>query len=285
MQFLVPSVIAAGVFGGMGGAPQTAVVKGVSSPIWLQNAGFIWVPMILVVVVAAWFGMNNLAAAKASFSEQAVIFKRKHNYIMCWLYLGTFGSFIGYAAAFPKLIKTSFPDIDPLQYAFLGPLVGALARPIGGWVSDKLGGARVTFWNFIAMIGAVGGVLHFLKAGSFAGFFTMFLLLFITTGVGNASTFKMIPVIFLNERLHALKKGVHATEDEARRAAARESSAILGFSSAIGAYGGFLIPIAFGNAIKSGSPQTALVEFLAFYVTCLAVTWWFYARKNAETPC
>ena len=285
MQFLVPVVIGTAVFGSLGGAPQQAVEKGVTKQIWLQNAGFIWVPMIVAVVVAAFFGMNNLDAAKASFADQAVVFKRKHNWIMCWLYLGTFGSFIGYSAAFPKLIKVTFTDVDPLKFAFLGPLVGAMARPIGGWISDKLGGARVTFWNFLAMIGAVGGVLYFLNAHSFAGFFAMFLVLFITTGVGNASTFKMIPVIFLNEQMRAAEGRGQEAQEQAKRNAAKESSAILGFSSALGAYGGFIIPITFGNAIKSGSPQTALIEFLVFYITCLALTWWFYFRKNAEAPC
>ncbi|MBI5387242.1 MAG: NarK family nitrate/nitrite MFS transporter [Verrucomicrobia bacterium] len=285
MQFLVPLVIGAAVFGSLGGEPQQAIEKGVTKEIWLQNAGFIWVPMIVAVVIAAFFGMNNLDAAKASFTDQAVVFKRKHNWIMCWLYLGTFGSFIGYSAAFPKLIKVTFTDVNPLQFAFLGPLVGAMARPIGGWMSDKLGGARVTFWNFLAMIAAVGGVLYFLNAHSFAGFFAMFLVLFITTGVGNASTFKMIPVIFLNEQMRAAEGRGQEAQEQAKRNAAKESSAILGFSSALGAYGGFIIPITFGNAIKSGSPQTALIEFLVFYVTCLALTWWFYFRKNAEAPC
>jgi MFS transporter, NNP family, nitrate/nitrite transporter len=285
MQFLVPAVMVTAIFGGLAGGPQLATERGVTREIWLQNAGFVWVPMIVVVTVIAWFGMNNLDVAKASFRDQAIVFKRKHNWIMCWLYLGTFGSFIGYAAAFPKLIGSTFPEIDPLRYAFLGPLVGALSRPVGGWVSDKLGGARVTFWNFGAMILAVVGVLVFLRAGSFAGFFGMFLLLFVTTGVGNASTFKMIPVIFLNERMRDARGHGEIVEAQARRDAAKESSAILGFTSAIGAYGGFLIPIAFGQAIQRGSPQTALMQFLVFYVSCLALTWWFYHRRNAEAPC
>lgn len=282
MQWLVPLVVSVGMFGALGGGPQAALEKGQTRQIWLQNAGFVWVPLILPVLFAAWFGMDNLAGAKASFREQAVIFRRKHNYIMCWLYLGTFGSFIGYSAAFPKLIKVAFTDIDPLKFAFLGPLVGALARPAGGWLADKLGGARVTFWNFLAMMLALLGVLHFLQQHSFAGFFTMFLFLFLTTGIGNASTFKMIPVIFLNERLRDAQGG---DAEAARKAAARESSAILGFSSAIGAYGGFLIPIAFGNAIKQGVPQNALWQFFGFYLSCLAITWWFYARRQAEAPC
>jgi NNP family nitrate/nitrite transporter-like MFS transporter len=106
--------------------------------------------------------MNDIASAKASFREQAVIFRRKHNWLMCWLYLGTFGSFIGYSAGLPLLIKSQFPGIDPTRYAFLGPFVGAVMRPVGGWVADKLGGARVTFWNFIVMAASVFGILAFL---------------------------------------------------------------------------------------------------------------------------
>lgn len=144
-QFVVPLVITTAVFGALGGGPQTWVKGDETKLIWLQNAGFIWVPFILATVIAAWFGMNDIASARASFAEQAVIFRRKYNWLMCWLYLGTFGSFIGYSAGFPMLIKTQFPGVDPLQYAYLGPLVGALIRPVGGWMSDKLGGARVTF--------------------------------------------------------------------------------------------------------------------------------------------
>ncbi len=151
VQFVVPMVITAGVFGTLGGDSQLFAKAGAPAQMWLQNAGFIWVPFIIVSSLLAWFGMNDLADAKASFADQAVIFKRKHNWLMCWLYLGTFGSFIGYSAGFPLLIKSQFPGVNALQYAWLGPLVGALVRPVGGWLADKLGGARVTFWNFIAM--------------------------------------------------------------------------------------------------------------------------------------
>jgi NNP family nitrate/nitrite transporter-like MFS transporter len=290
-QFLVPLVIGMDLFGGFVGDYQMSVNKaGVGTQAWLQNAGFVWVPLLVITVIAAWFGMNNLEGAKASFAEQAIIFKRKHNYIMCWLYLGTFGSFIGYSAGFPLLIKTQFSGVDPLKYAFLGPLVGALARPIGGWISDKLGGARVTFWNFLAMIIAVFGVLHYLgdpsSPGAFTGFLTCFMLLFLTTGIGNASTFKMIPVIFLNERMKEHEGEGEAGNQEAIRSAAKESSAILGFSSAIGAYGAFLIPNAYGLSVThTGGPSAALYGFAAFYVTCLLVTWWYYSRDGAEAPC
>jgi NNP family nitrate/nitrite transporter-like MFS transporter len=137
VQFVVPLVITAGVFGAIGGEPAMVTKGGATTPMWLQNAGFIWVPFIALSAVAAWFGMNDLAEAKASFADQAVIFKRKHNWLMCWLYLGTFGSFIGYSAGFPLLIKSQFPGINALQYAWLGPLVGALVRPVGGWLSRQ----------------------------------------------------------------------------------------------------------------------------------------------------
>ncbi len=283
MQFSVPLVVSLGLFGAAGGAPQQLTDGSVQ---WLQNAGFLWVPPIVLVSLAAWFGMNDLTCAKASFREQSVIFTRKHNWLMCWLYLATFGSFIGFAAAFPLLIKTSFPDINALKFAFLGPLVGALARPLGGWVADKLGGARVTLWNFILMIVAVFGVMHFLPShgseGNFYGFLAVFMLLFVTTGIGNGSTFRMIPVIFrlFHERASAGKR--QAEQEQAQRQAGKESAAVLGFSSAVGAFGAFFIPKAFGTSIAlSGGPEMAMYGFVAYYVTCLFVTWWWYSRKGA----
>ncbi|KFC74942.1 NarK family nitrate/nitrite MFS transporter [Massilia sp. LC238] len=291
VQFVVPLVITAAVFGG---EPQTwsKVVEGAAQTkqVWLQNAGFIWVPFILLSSLAAWFGMNDLASAKASFSEQAVIFKRKHNWLMCWLYIGTFGSFIGYSAAFPLLTSTLFPDVNPLQYAFVGPLVSALSRVAGGWISDKLGGARVTVWTFVAMIGAVLGVLHFLPGGgnpgSFAGFFGMSLVLFACTGVGNASTFRMIPVIFLSLHQRAAAGQPEAVQAQAVASANKEAAAVLGFTSAIAAYGAFFIPKSYGTSIAlTGSADAALWCFIGFYMSCIAVTWWFYSRKGAEMPC
>lgn len=300
VQFVVPLVITTAVFGALGGEPQTWVKGETTKQLWLQNAGFIWVPFILASTLAAWFGMNDIAAAKASLAEQAVIFRRKHNWLMCWLYIGTFGSFIGYSAGFPLLIKTQFPGVDPLRYAFLGPLVGALIRPVGGWISDKLGGARVTFWNFIVMALAVIGVLYFLPKGaaggfalpwgpaegSFPGFFAMFMLLFLTTGIGNGSTFRMIPIIFrtLHERWSAGRS--QAAQVEAARNAGKEAAAVLGFSSAVAAYGAFFIPKSYGTSIAlTGGPEAALWVFVAFYLTCIALTWWFYSGRRAEVPC
>ena len=289
VQFVVPIVITLGLFGQLGGDPQTWVKGAVSKPMWLQNAGFVWVPFIILSTLAAWFGMNDLAAAKASFSDQAIIFKRKHNWLMCWLYVGTFGSFIGFSAGFPLLMKGQFPDMDPTKYVFLGPLVGALTRPVGGWLADKIGGAKVTQAVFVLMIGAVMGVLAFLPhggvGGSFGGFFAMFLCLFALTGIGNGSTFMQVPAIFLT--LHKRWAGNDAkAQQQATAEATKEAAAVLGFSGAIGAYGGFFIPKSYGTSISmTGGVDAALYAFIAFYVTCVLINWWFYARKNAEVPC
>ena len=279
MQFLVPLVIVSGVFGTLGGAAQVTKDGG---QLWLQNAGFVWVPFILISTILAWLGMNDIADAKASFREQAVIFTRKHNWLMCVLYIGTFGSFIGYSAGFPLLSKTMFPDVNSLQYVFLGPLLGALSRAGTGWVSDRWGGGRVTFWVFAGMIVAVGGVIYFLgikdQPGAFNGFFACFLMLFLLTGVGNASTFQMIPAI-MGREVPRLMSGLDATAT--RRQTERESAAIIAFTSAIGAYGGFFIPKAYGSSLAlTGSPVGALYLFGAFYVVCLILTWAHYTRRG-----
>jgi len=271
MQFLVPAVIGVGIFGALGGDAQTTA-KGTT--MYLQNAGFVWVPLIIIAALAAWFGMNDLSSAKASFKDQSVIFGRQQNWIMCILYLATFGSFIGFSAAFPMLIKQSFPDVNPLKVAFLGPLVGALFRPLGGWLADKLGGAKVTLINYGVMALAVMAVMYFLKAGNFAGYFACFMVLFITTGIGNGSTFRMIPVIFrtFHERLGGADWQLNAR---------KESAAVVGFTSAFAAYGGFFIPKMFGSGLGANGTFTALI---VFYVICMVLTWWYYSRKGAEFP-
>ena len=279
MQFLVPIVITMGVFGAMGG---DAVTLSDGQQLWIQNAGFVWVPFIIAATIAAWLGMNDITDAKASFRDQAIIFSRFHNWIMCILYTGTFGSFIGYSAGFPLLTKLMFPEVNALQYVFLGPLVGALSRAGTGWVSDRFGGGRVTFWTFAGMIVAVFGVIAFLPAdgmgGSFLGFFASFMALFFLTGVGNASTFQMIPAIMGHE-IPRLMPNLDATTS--RKQAERESAAIIAFTSAIAAYGAFFIPKAYGTSIAmTGTPVMALWAFLIFYVICLVLTWVFYTRPG-----
>src|SRR5215472_9104377 len=193
VQFIVPGVIGLGILG-LGVAPKH------TSLAW---AGFLWVPFIAVAALCAYLFMDNLSVSRASLRDQAVVLHRKHTWIMSWLYLGTFGSFIGYSAGLPLLIKTQFPGVNPLQYAFLWPLVGSLSRPFGGWLSDRVGGALVTFWNFIAMIAAACVVIYALSiktaSGAFGLFLAAFMVLFVTTGIGNGSTFRMIPAIFRSE--------------------------------------------------------------------------------------
>ena len=282
VQFVIPLVITAGVFGWLGGDPQVATEAAGTTKLWLQNAGFIWVPFIAASAFAAWFGMNDIAAMKASFADQAVIFQRKHNWLMCWLYTGTFGSFIGYSAGFPLLAKTQFPQVDSLKLVFLGPLVGALSRSATGWLSDRYGGGRVTFWVFALMIAAVGGVLYFLGIKSqpeaFMGFFAMFMILFFAAGVGNASTFQMIPAIMRAE-MPRLEPGLSPAMRT--KQAEMESAAIIGFTSAVAAYGAFFIPKSYGTSIAlTGSPEAALWAFMIFYVSCLVITWFFYTRRG-----
>ena len=241
-----------------------------------------WV-VLPVTVVLTLLLMRYLTPAqvRGKLSDQFVIFGKKHNWVMTWLYTMTFGSFIGYSAAFPKLIQDVFgylPDgavnpvaPNPLSYAWLGPLVGSIIRPIGGWLSDKWGGARVTQWTTVAMIASALGAAYYIKLAGhapnpetyFMPFLLLFLLLFVTTGVGNGSTFRMIPMIF----------------------EARLAGPILGWTSAVAAYGAFIIPKVFGGQIQNKTPEYALYGFSIYYMTCLIVNWWFYARKNAEIPC
>jgi len=282
VQFVVPLVITTGIFGGFGGDPAMVKTAGGTAPLWLQNAGFVFVPFIAIAAFANWFGMNDIASAKSSFSEQSVIFQRKHNWLMCWLYTGTFGSFIGYSAGFPLLSNILFPEVNALKYAFLGPLVGALSRSGTGWLADRYGGGRVTFYVFILMMAGVGAVLWSIGMRSepwaFWAFFASFLLLFFATGVGNASTFQMIPAIMIKEMDRLMPT---ADAETRRRQAEKEAAAITGFTSAIAAFGAFFIPKGYGTSIAlTGGPEAALWAFLIFYVTCLVLTWAVYTRKG-----
>jgi MFS transporter, NNP family, nitrate/nitrite transporter len=352
MQFLLPWIITFGAFGTLGGDPVTLG----ENSIWIQNAGFVWVPILAFFGILAFIFMNNLPQHKCGPTPVAIakylwltilgfigagvgiflliipwggfpvliktfivlivavgttllvmrfmtpretkknlvgqfeIFNNKHNWIMTWLYTMTFGSFIGYANAFPKLIDDVFGVIRvsadglPLaeglinpnapisaKFIWIGAGVGALIRPLGGWLSDKLGGARVTHWDTLVMIAATIGAGFFVSLANqsptpekyFLPFLLLFVLLFATTGIGNGSTFRMIPMIFSKE----------------------QAGPVLGWTSAIAAYGAYLIPKIFATQIKAGTPQYALYGFAAYYLSCLVVNWWFYARKNAEISC
>ncbi|NGO79341.1 NarK family nitrate/nitrite MFS transporter [Streptomyces sp. YC504] len=279
VQLLTPIVITSSVIA-IGSGQHNAKT---GNEVYLQNAAFLWVPVLIVLAAIAWFGQNDLKTASTSFSQQKIIFKRKHNWLMTWLYVGTFGSFIGFAAALPMLIKTTFPDYSVATYAWMGPALGALARWAGGWIADKMGGARVTILSFVGMAVSIIGVINFLPAGgndgNFAGFFACFLAAFFFSGIGNGSTFRQIPVIFRNQHLKGLTEGTPEYA-KALKQTEMEAGAVTGFTAAIAAYGFFFIPALFANfAVTS-----AMWGFVAFYASCIVVTWWFYARKGAESP-
>jgi len=230
-------------------------------------APLLWLVPVLLAVACALLFMDNLAVARADLSAQLSVLRSRHTWVMSWLYIGTFGSFIGYSAALPLLIKSQFPESGSVFYAALGPLVGSLSRPVGGWLSDRVGGARVTAATFVTMAAGVTGVLVSLDVHRFGLFLGSFLVLFVASGVGNGSTYRMIPAIF----------GAEAGGDAAL--GRTRAAAVIGLASAIGAFGGFLIPRGFGMSIAhTGSITSALLVFLAGYALCLAVTWRTYLR-------
>ncbi|WP_067707789.1 NarK family nitrate/nitrite MFS transporter [Erwinia sp. ErVv1] len=280
MQFFAPLAISVAIFGLMSDGVQ---VDGES--LWLENAAWIWVPLLAVATLAAWFGMNDLAAAKSSLREQLTVLRRPHLWIMAVLYLATFGSFIGFSAGFAMLSQTQFPEVVILRYAFFGPFLGALARSVGGMLSDRFGGVRVTLLNFMVM--ALFTALLFLTLsgegqGSFIAFYGVFMVLFINAGLGSGSTFQMIAAIFRRQTYERIKSD-GGSDEKAQREAVTETSAALGFISAIGALGGFFIPQTFGLSLSmTGTPAGAMQLFLAFYLICVAITWWVYGRKKAD---
>jgi NNP family nitrate/nitrite transporter-like MFS transporter len=290
MQAVVPLVIFSGALAFKGGLPQTYGAGGVTSQVWLQNAGFIWVPFILLATIGVVFGQNNLRGVQETYSEKTVIFTRKHAWVLSWLYTGTFGSFIGFAAAFPMLLAVLFPDSGALRWAFAGPLLGALIRPLGGWLSDKIGGARVTVWNFAVMFLAGIWVLLSLPSGTGGqdvnSFFAGFMMLFITAGIGNGSVFHVVPAVFRKLHERAAADQGQATLQAAITAGDIEASVALGFTSAIAALGLFFIPAFVATSIQTtGSAHLAISVFSVFYLSCVLATWWWYKRKNAEVRC
>ncbi|WP_405056013.1 MFS transporter [Kribbella sp. NBC_01505] len=235
----------------------------------LNRAGLLWLPFILLAAFLAWRVMSNLSVATSSFRASITAAKRPHTWIISFLYIGTFGSFIGFSAAFPLLIKTTFPSITVAHIAFLGALVGSIARPFGGKLADLIGGAKVTVFAFVVMGLGILAAIVALNAGSFTGFLVSFLFLFVASGAANGSTYRMIPAVF---RL--------TTPGDPGRAR-REAAACIGIASAIGAYGGFLVPRGFAMSTSSyGSLIPALYVFCGFYVVCLAVTYYCYLRPG-----
>jgi len=361
MQIVIPLVMTVGIFGSLGGEPETLLKDSgwifgkipAGTQTYIQNAGFAWLLSLVPLSILCWFGMNNLktvspntghplvAFAKITYlytlaflpsilglylylpkptglglismwvaipldivsallvmklaafgpmkegvTKQFQIFRNKHTWSMTALYIVTFGSFIGFSMALPLSMKVIFgvshvPDANGvlqhtlnnpnapsvLAYAWIGPFVGAAVRPIGGWISDKVGGSIVTQIISAVMVlasVAVGYVMMQAYASAtpeqyFPAFLGLFIVLFFASGIGNGSTFRTIGVIFDRQ----------------------QAGPVLGWTSAIAAYGAFVAPIVIGNQIQAGTPQIAMYGFAVFYAVCLVLNWWFYLRAKA----
>ena len=300
IQFFLPVVVGgAGIFG---------LVQASQGGIHLERAGWLYAALAIAATAAAYFWMDNLATARSRPREQLRIVTQKHTWVMAVLYIGTFGSFIGYSAAMPLLIKLNFwvPEPAPLgtgiyfaYFAFLGALVGSLTRPFGGWLADRFGGARVTLGAFAGMIVFTLGVLATLvqltpnptadpriaadNQGWFPLFLGCFLLVFASTGIGNGSTYKMIPAIWRARAVDATAEGT-PERSRALLTSTQQASAALGIIGAVGAMGGFLIPLAFSAPwVESPLAATkgAFVVFAGYYVLCAVVVWAVYLRRSS----
>ncbi|GAB3616816.1 MFS transporter [Okibacterium endophyticum] len=259
------------------------VTVGAAATLNLPLAGWIWVPLILVAMFGAHRYMDNLSSAKADFAGSAAALREPHLWMLSLLYVGTFGSFIGFASVFPKLISDQFPSFGSfavgtasMSLAFLGALVGSLARPFGGRLADRFGGALVTMCSFAVMAVGALAVVWTLPFADFWLFLVFFLLLFVASGIGNGSTYRMIPSVF------AARAGAgNAHSGGADMTTQRKAAAALGLISAIGAYGGFIIPqILNVSHSSSGTYAPAFYGFVCAYLVLLALTWFFYVRRN-----
>ncbi len=235
----------------------------------LERAGLMFVPLVLLAALLAWRFMDNLSTAKADPRSFGAAVRERHTWIISFVYIGTFGSFIGYSGAFPTLLAGQFPEVT-LSLAFLGALVGSVARPLGGMLADRVGGALVTVACFAVMVVGAVGAITALGSHSFALFFSSFLLLFVASGVGNGSVYRMIPAAF---RVAGAAGGGGAT--------AKAAAGCIGIAGAVGAFGGFLIPRGFAMSTSAtGSLVAALWVFVGAYVVMAVVTWAVYARRG-----
>lgn len=261
------------------------ITLGAAGSLNLPLAGWIWIPFILLAIWGAHRYMNNLSSAKADFAASAAVIREPHLWILSVLYIGTFGSFIGFAGVFPKLIADQFPAFSALHLgtvavslAFLGAFIGSLARPFGGRLADRFGGAVVTVTAFGVMACAALAVVWSLPLGNFWTFLGTFLMIFIATGIGNGSTYRMIPSVF------AARNGVKdAHRNSGDIDTQRKTSAALGIISAVGAYGGFIIPQVLGaSKTSTGDYASAIYGFVAAYVILMAITAFFYLRRGSS---
>lgn len=239
----------------------------------------IYIPLIVVAAVLAAIKMDNISSVRNDTGAFLESVRQTQTWVMSFLYIGTFGSFIGYSFAFGLVLQNQFGR-TPLQAAsvtFIGPLLGSLIRPVGGRLADSVGGAKVTFVNFIAMAVATAVIIGASAGDSLALFTAGFVLLFVLSGIGNGSTYKMIPAIFRGQARVAMADG--ADERTALLRARRISGAVIGIAGAVGALGGLFINLAFRQSfITTRSGEPAYWSFLVFYLVCVAVTYTVYLR-------
>lgn len=244
----------------------------------------IYVPLILLAAWCAARYMDNISSVRNDTGAIREAVRERQTWVMSFLYIGTFGSFIGYSFAFGLVLQTQFGR-TPLQAAsvvFIGPLIGSLIRPFGGWMADRFGGAKVTLWNFVSMALATGLVIMASNQKSLPLFMTGFIALFVLSGIGNGSTYKMIPSIFNVQARVAIASGEPAKRAMMR--ARRLSGAVIGIAGSIGAMGGLLINLVFRQSFQStGSGMAAYWSFLIFYGICVAVTYVVYLRRAPAT--
>ncbi len=254
------------------------VVVTIGGGVTLSLAGLFYVPFAVAAAVCAFLFMNNLSEAKADVKPVWQSLRHADTWIMSLLYIGTFGSFIGYSAAFPTLLKAVFDRGDiALAYAFLGAGIGSIARPLGGKLADQIGGARITAISFVMLAVGASGALWSVQAVNMPVFFTSFMFLFIATGIGNGSTYRMISKIF---RI----KGEDAGGDPLTMLHMRRQAAgALGIISSVGAFGGFIVPLAYAwSKSQFGNIEPALQFYVAFFLLLLGVTWFFYLRRSTR---
>jgi NNP family nitrate/nitrite transporter-like MFS transporter len=302
-QLVVPLVIIVGV--------SSAAVKLPVHPVHLSYAGLLWVPFVAVAMFGAWRCMDSLSQAKSDKTSYVKALSNTQTWVMSLLYIGTFGSFIGFSFALPLVVKTTFPEFlggHPFiatylaGLGFVGALIGSLSRPIGGWLSDRVGGARVTLVVFCGMAVATGFAITGVQHRTFGLFFGSYLVVFLLSGLGNGSTYKMIPSIFAVLGMREVTE--HGLDSKATMLEfKRRAAAVVGIAGAIGAFGGVLIQVVLRQAslevsglVKAAATPAekvavaaahsdwsvpALQVFLASYLVLAAVTWSMYLRKGA----
>jgi NNP family nitrate/nitrite transporter-like MFS transporter len=302
VQLVVPLVIIVGV--------PAAAVQLPEHEVHLAYAGLVWIPFVVAAAICAWLYMDSLSQARSDARSYLTALRHGQTWIMSVLYIGTFGSFIGYSFALPLVIKNTFPEFLAAHpfiatylagLGFVGALIGSVSRPFGGWLSDRIGGARVTLWCFLGMGACTGLAIAGVQAHSFPVFFGSYMVIFLLSGAGNGSTYRMIPVIFgeLGRREVAEQGG---DRNAIALAYKRKAAAVIGIAGAIGAFGGFLIQVVFrqaslGVTAKVTAADTlaekvavaqanddwstsALWVFLAGYAVFAAMTWFYYLRRS-----